>query len=256
MFRALALDPGKRFQTAGEFQEALLRCAHRHGLMTSAPDLAEQLRTVCGPASSWRDTEEPLGQASFVGAGTEIYEGADEAERPAIEEFELSVVGPMEEILKDGAKRRQRARTSITHLTQLQGIELTSMFNLAPDGTELGAEPLVDLDRLGDDVGDELSLESAPTSLYDDGTDPRRQTTGEPVSIANISDQFPVVGSVIVEDQEPPAPRRRPWVYIGLILLVGLGTAAAIGFTGPSLDSRTAPADGATETDRTAPARE
>ncbi len=57
MLRALAIDPNARYQTANELQEALLRCAHKNGLMLSAPELANQLRDVCGPAAEWRDVE-------------------------------------------------------------------------------------------------------------------------------------------------------------------------------------------------------
>ena len=37
MKKALALNASERYQTAGEFQEALTRCAHRNGLLMSAP---------------------------------------------------------------------------------------------------------------------------------------------------------------------------------------------------------------------------
>ena len=39
MNKALAISPDARYQTAGEFQEALMRCAHRNGLLMSAPEL-------------------------------------------------------------------------------------------------------------------------------------------------------------------------------------------------------------------------
>src|SRR5689334_242143 len=40
--KSLAIDPAKRYQTAGELQEALMRCAHRNGLLMSAPELAKE----------------------------------------------------------------------------------------------------------------------------------------------------------------------------------------------------------------------
>src|SRR5687767_7047407 len=73
MLKALSRDPDHRYQTAGEFQEALLRCAHRHGLMMSAPDLAEHLRHACGDATTWRDE----GSESSSAIGTELYELED-----------------------------------------------------------------------------------------------------------------------------------------------------------------------------------
>src|SRR5689334_22115405 len=78
MAKALAISPDKRYQTAGEFQEALTRCAHRNGLLMSAPDLAEELRAACGDFEQWRTDEgdDEAGQA--VRAGTEVYDAMDD----------------------------------------------------------------------------------------------------------------------------------------------------------------------------------
>jgi serine/threonine-protein kinase len=48
MAQALAVFPAARYQHAGELQEALTRCAHRNGLLLSAPELAAELRAACG----------------------------------------------------------------------------------------------------------------------------------------------------------------------------------------------------------------
>ena len=64
MARALAISPDVRFQTAGEFQEALTRCAHRNGLLMSGPDIARELLASCGPTDQWRtdaDDDDDLG---------------------------------------------------------------------------------------------------------------------------------------------------------------------------------------------------
>src|SRR5690349_5192961 len=78
MAKALSIDPDKRYQTAGEFQEALTRCAHRNGLLMSAPECAKELLDACGPIDQWRgdeDDEEMLRPR----AGTEVYDvGEDE----------------------------------------------------------------------------------------------------------------------------------------------------------------------------------
>ncbi|HEU4727368.1 MAG TPA: protein kinase [Kofleriaceae bacterium] len=80
MARALALDPDARYQTAGEFQEALTRFAHRNGLLVSAPEVARELLAACGPQDQWRgeDDDDDLGYVQR--AGTEVYEGGDEDE--------------------------------------------------------------------------------------------------------------------------------------------------------------------------------
>jgi len=78
MNKALALSPDVRYQTAGEFQEALTRCAHRNGLLISAPEVARELRELCGPLDQWRgdDDDDDLGYVRR--AGTEVYDGADD----------------------------------------------------------------------------------------------------------------------------------------------------------------------------------
>lgn len=68
MFKALSVDPDGRYQTAGEFQEALLRCAHRNGLMTTAAELARHLVEVCGPVEEWGTTH-----VKEIPQGTEAY---------------------------------------------------------------------------------------------------------------------------------------------------------------------------------------
>src|SRR5687767_9782996 len=56
--KSLSIDPDRRYQTAGEFQEALTRCAHRNGLLMSAPELAEELIDACGDYDDWRDDDD------------------------------------------------------------------------------------------------------------------------------------------------------------------------------------------------------
>src|SRR5690349_17154618 len=58
MQKALAIDPERRFQTAGELNEALTRCAHRNGLLMSAPELAQELIQTCGDHDQWRGDED------------------------------------------------------------------------------------------------------------------------------------------------------------------------------------------------------
>jgi serine/threonine protein kinase len=57
---ALAMDPNDRYQDAVAFAEALRQVAHRHGLLYSAPQLAEHLRFILGrDPSSWLTDERP-----------------------------------------------------------------------------------------------------------------------------------------------------------------------------------------------------
>jgi hypothetical protein len=78
MARALSINPAARYQTAGELNEALTRCAHRNGLLMSAPELARELLAAVGPTDQWRadDDDDDLGYAPR--AGTEVYDAGDD----------------------------------------------------------------------------------------------------------------------------------------------------------------------------------
>src|SRR5437764_283987 len=96
MARALSINPAARYQTAGELQEALMRCAHRNGLLMSAPELAEELREACGPTDQWRGEEaeeEDFGPAQR--AGTEVYDPADEDDEDDDDVLDIPVSGPL-----------------------------------------------------------------------------------------------------------------------------------------------------------------
>ncbi|HEX4454576.1 MAG TPA: protein kinase [Kofleriaceae bacterium] len=170
MAKALAIDPDTRFQTAGEFQEALMRLAHRTGLLMSAPELATELRDGCGPIDQWRDDEDDddFGFAAKQG-GTEVYSAADEDDDA---DDEVASIPPMiaEPIsISAASKPTTHARPSRpskppratpvrakTELGKLAGMELTSLINmidLEAQSTNIGAQPLVDLDPAAFDSG-------------------------------------------------------------------------------------------------------
>ena len=293
MLKALSRDPNHRYQTAGEFQEALLRCAHRHGLMMSAPELAEHLREVCGDADTWRDD----GSEHATGAGTELYdidESTDQIHPDELfeddESDDLSVAVDGGQLLRDRERRAGRARTAMSKLTELRGIELTSMINMT--GVDhAGAQPLIDLDDLAQQpklspITDPLSApttrrpapgprpsagyeQSGASGLshlgrFDSEHDPYDDGTGllvAPASPAGRRAGYPPPTSTdLVPPQALPsmhgaarpgfreriqaamAPASRPWLILVLILLLGLGTAAIIGLSGPTVESAPAPA--------------
>jgi serine/threonine protein kinase len=242
MLKALSIDPDARYQTAGEFQEALLRCAHKNGLMISAPELAQHLRDVCGPASRWREFEgrDSTGTAAIGGGGTEVYDAivdgteqidlSGEGDDSGVEE-----VSDVEPSFSPGIElRRARELTSMTALGRLQGLELTSMISDADaDDDGEGAAPLVDLGDYG-----------APPQGPDDSNLPRPA----PVRV-DPSDLVPAVPArrpdarpeavEATEAIERIAPRRRsrllPLALGGALLLAGGTIAAAIGLSGPEL---------------------
>lgn len=233
MLRALSVDADHRYQTAAEFQEALLRCAHRHGLMMSAPELATHLRTVCGHHATWREET-----ADVVGSdGTEIYdqeEGTQQLDQQYqydgsfdVDDALLAIGG---DIVTPHDKRRDRAKTSLTLLSDLKGVELTSMTNLGEVGE--GAKPLIDLGGLG-------GSHSAPRA-------PERQAYAEPpaLSLGQGEQTGQVVRSSSSLPQGMRAPTKdpgRPWLILTIILLLGVATALVVGLTGPSLSSSQQP---------------
>jgi eukaryotic-like serine/threonine-protein kinase len=181
MLKALAIDPDTRYQTAGEFQEALLRCAHKAQLLMSAPELAAHLREVCGAPERWRDLEnqrEGGHTAAIGGGGTEVFDGEDGTDQIDVSEVDLDGEAPEDSdlismgSLSEGSapsnmeEIRARALTSLTNLGRLQGLELTSLISMAP-ADALGAEPLVnldDFDSFGDGAARSPSAPAAPAA--------------------------------------------------------------------------------------------
>ena len=72
MAKALAREPDERYQTAIEFQDALVKVAYDNGMLMSAPDLAQHLRKVCGadPATWHLDVKSE--DADRRAQGTEV----------------------------------------------------------------------------------------------------------------------------------------------------------------------------------------
>ena len=142
MARALAVNPARRYQSAGSLQEALIRCAHRHGLMMSAPKLAAHLRKTCGDPRSWRD--EAASMSSDANPGTEIYEHQSGTEALIVSEVDLVQISEEGSSFDRIPRKREPKHTALTHLTELKNVELTSMLHLGADD-HAGASPLVDL---------------------------------------------------------------------------------------------------------------
>ncbi|WP_428262750.1 serine/threonine protein kinase [Haliangium sp.] len=250
MFKALAIDPDQRYQSAGTFQEALLRVAHQAGMMMSAPGLARHLLDVAGPVERWRDLE---GDEDVPSMFEEYAEGTEKID---INEIDDDARGPAPAIdlpnpptLQEQARREQRAAASMTNLERFRGLELTSMIRL-PDAPQ-GSQPLVDLDDFGpaspamsreampladDTVGfrpDQVNLADPFSS--DPPQPPPGLTHGSALSVTRSPDRArsgPLSGVIRLDQRRS----RRSWPIWLLIALAGLGTAAAVGLTGPRLD--------------------
>ncbi len=232
MLRALAIDPGARYQTAGELQEALLRVAHKHGLLMSAPELSAHLRKVCGPHERWREMDPAEGTQGPRG-GTEVYDmGPEGTDQLSVDDLDDDDFGSSSLSSGLSAMRNARAKTSITHLSRLQGIELTSMINLA-DVPKDGGKPLVDLDD--DPIAPPPSaMDTSSLSQIADLPDPGPARPVEAPAKRSIPGPAPARAESTAMRELMDAPRRRWGLVIAvLVLLAAAAVAAAIGLSGP-----------------------
>jgi serine/threonine protein kinase len=198
MTRALSINPAKRYQSAGELNEALTRCAHRNGLLMAAPELSKELLSTCGPIEQWReeaDDDEDLGYVHR--AGTEVYEPGDDEDE---EEVEIAPSGPMSIHSIAARANEVRGVRPKTEVGKFQGVELTSIINMIDlEAGSAGSQPLVDLN-----VGPKLDsgpLESGPSSL---------PMTPTPPPAAPLYGSMPMRAQPDPRDMMPTAPRPMP----------------------------------------------
>ena len=252
MQKALSLAPDQRFQTAGEFQEALMRCAHRNGLLMSAPELAEELKDACGPADQWRDDpdEEDFGPPR---GGTEVYDAAND------DDYEDSDVGEVNvsRALIIGKRSPTFARPK-TEVGKFAGVELTSIINMI-DLEQQGARPLVDLNsppmepvvprtldsgprELGNDpalVGSSgaLPIPATPAPLARSDTPPPLQS-GERLPVRRAAAEQPRAANIDRTASSRPSRRPisiKPWMVIAAIVVVAGIAALIVALSGPNL---------------------
>jgi hypothetical protein len=269
MLKALAIDPNARYQTAGEFQEALLRCAHKNGLMLSAPELASHLRDVCGIPAEWRDVEhrEPTHTAALGGGGTEVYdidesegtERVDSADILGDQDDDADLVSVVRDIsMGPGARseilprpRRAKNPSVPVELGKLKALELTSMIAIGGKPSKEGARPLVDLSAMpplpaNKRTGEVSTLEPLADRLDDSNVVERPPTAAVPAAQrAPAPKQEPRTETV------PPLltqrrALRQALFLLGLLVLGGV-IAAVIGLTGPKV-SPAHPSRGAMDT--------
>ena len=89
-----------------------MRCAHRNGLLMSAPELATELLDACGPTEQWRDEDDDddLG-STRPRAGTEVYDVADDEDEDDDDARAGTDVDPLDR--SDGDKPARRAARRI-----------------------------------------------------------------------------------------------------------------------------------------------
>jgi serine/threonine protein kinase len=108
MGKALAIDPDHRYQTALEFQDALVQVAFESAMLFASPDLAGHLREVCGPEpSQWSKDSDQEQDEEPPRRGTEV-------------------------LAEDSRASGERAHLSAER-AQFSGVELTSVFTGLPE---------------------------------------------------------------------------------------------------------------------------
>ncbi|MDX2094108.1 MAG: serine/threonine-protein kinase [Kofleriaceae bacterium] len=251
--KALALNADERYQTAGELNEALTRCAHRNGLLIAAPELARELLDACGPTDSWRvdDDEEEQDRGDAKRAGTEVYDGSLDDDEGDDDDDDDSDLGLGHVSLSSVAARKQRAITpkaitpiipSVTgpravrpktEIERFAGVELTSVINMM-DLEDDGAKPLVDLDS---------GPRQLPTPPQPAAPAPSR-SAAQPVAPAPMSVQMQaqLPASYPVQPRphmETPPPRRRSsaatWILLAVILLAAAVAGVLVALSGPDV---------------------
>jgi serine/threonine protein kinase len=239
MQKALALSPDTRYQTAGALQEALMRCAHRNGLLMSAPELATELREACGPPEAWRGEDDDDEPGEEKRAGTEVYDALDDDDDDDDDDAVMPIQpsGPrsIHSIAARARSPQPRSPTPPvvmpagpgrpkTEVDRFAGVELTSIINMI-DLDDQGSKPLVDLNiapaldsgpRLIDSgprtLDSDPGLSSFVSSLNQPGAIPgtMRNTAPPMPGHAAQSDRPYTPPPLDPSEMMPTAPRRMP----------------------------------------------
>lgn len=257
MRTALALSPDARYQTAGEFQEALTRCAHRNGLLMSAPEFARELLGLCGPPEQWRgeDDDDELGYVQR--AGTEVYDaGEEEDEDPSAvpssihglagRQSSAHIARPKTELHKLGGVVEL---TSIINMIDLENQHHEAMADKAHEGAPVSGAA-VDAGPRKEPVP--MIVQPAPMMPPPAGlAEPRFDPRG-PAPPGDASDALPTMPRQLpaypqagqVPHFQAPADRRsptkhtgviRPWMVILAIVLAAAVAGVVIAMSGPDV---------------------
>ena len=234
MKKALSLDANARYQTAGEFNEALTRCAHRNGLLMGAPELATELFETCGPPEQWRaddDGDDDLGYVEGKRAGTEVYDVSDDDDEDEDDdEAPLPAVKPRIPQRTSTPLGTRRALPNVDE--KFGGVELTSIINIM-DFEAQGAQP--------------IELAPPPRDAHETlpATAPRRapqvhQAVPGPPSRTIPAAVPPPPASLVSQRARvaTPAPKRgglRAWMVILAIVLVGGIVTVIVAMSGPDV---------------------
>jgi len=254
--KSLAIDPDKRFQTAGEFQEAITRCAHRNGLLMSAPELAQELLEACGEIDQWRGDDDDDDVGYVPRAGTEVYDASDDDDDEDQGPISIHSLAAKANRTATPSKADRMLRPK-TEIGKYNGVELTSIINMIDlEGGE-GSKPLVDL-NIGPklDSGPRL-LDSGPSvmptlkgvgAIQDDiaSTMPRQfpptnpssgMPTPMPAHHAQQQQRRSMLRSGVrrtVSASKKKSPIR-PWMVIVAVVVVAIVVTLIVAMSGPDV---------------------
>ena len=255
--KALSIDPAERYQTAGQLNEALTRCAHRHGLLMSSSELADELVAVCGPTDTWRDDDDDDDDGPRPGTAL-IGDDEDEDE----DDFAM----PVAPVLRHAGMGLGNARALRPDVAAspagFRGRELTSIINMIDEESDgprragasagaTGANPLV---QFGDpspawpgNHGTNAPPIIAPVRDRMASPTPLSVNARLPVKAARTDDASHVAGK-----KSPKAPkletgtakvakaptsgfRLRWWMAAVAVVIAGAIAAIVVGMSGPKL---------------------
>jgi len=124
MGTALAPDPDDRYQDARAFAEALRQVAHHHGMLSSAPQLADDLRDILGPdPSKWlQEDAEAYPAPDTQKIQSKALEGKEASSIGVVADNEVFTVGDVS----------SKSPTVIGHADDADELDLDSLLALSP----------------------------------------------------------------------------------------------------------------------------
>ena len=191
MATALASDPDDRYQDARAFAEALRQVAHHHGMLSSAPQLAEELREILGDdPNRWLQED----SESYPAPETQ------KIQPKALEGKEASSIGVVERsdlyMLNSGDFIGSKSPT-VTGARSMSGdddLDLDALLSLAPRARK-------DPDRRSGAGGrSDVSEISLPIPLDED------EEEDVPTSRSRPIDATPLPPSPLPPVRSPPSP--------------------------------------------------